>query len=103
MFERRGDELHCVVTVPMTAAALGTTVTLDTLDGPTEIDIRPGTQAGESLIVRGKGAARLRSAGRGDLHEHLHLENNVLFPRAVELERELLGPSGAPSRRSYRP
>ena len=24
-----------------------------------------------------------------DLHEHLHLENNVLFPRAAELEREL--------------
>jgi regulator of cell morphogenesis and NO signaling len=24
-----------------------------------------------------------------DLHRHVHLENNVLFPRAVELEREL--------------
>lgn len=28
------------------------------------------------------------SALERDLHEHLHLENNVLFPRAVELERE---------------
>ena len=25
-----------------------------------------------------------------DLHRHIHLENNVLFPRASELERELL-------------
>lgn len=35
-----------------------------------------------------------------DLHEHLHLENNVLFPRAIEIERALLGPNAPPSRRS---
>jgi len=22
-----------------------------------------------------------------DLHQHIHLENNILFPRAVEMER----------------
>lgn len=85
-FERRGDELHCVVTVPMTAAALGTTVTLDTLDGPTEIDVRSGTQSGETLIVRGKGAARLRSAGRGDLHVHLQ----VATPTRLDAEQQEL-------------
>jgi molecular chaperone DnaJ len=90
MFERRGDELHCVVTVPMTAAALGTSVTLDTLDGPTDIDIRPGTQAGESLVVKGKGAARLRSAGRGDLHVHLRVQTPTkLDPQQEELLRQL--------------
>jgi regulator of cell morphogenesis and NO signaling len=26
-----------------------------------------------------------------DLHEHIHLENNVLFPKAVALEEKLLG------------
>jgi len=25
-----------------------------------------------------------------DLHRHIHLENNILFPRAVELERHVL-------------
>ena len=25
-----------------------------------------------------------------DLHKHIHLENNILFPKAIELERELL-------------
>ena len=25
-----------------------------------------------------------------DLHKHIHLENNILFPRAIELEKELL-------------
>lgn len=26
-----------------------------------------------------------------DLHRHIHLENNILFPRAVELEEQVLG------------
>jgi regulator of cell morphogenesis and NO signaling len=28
-----------------------------------------------------------------DLHQHLHLENNILFPRAVELEATVVGPT----------
>ena len=24
-----------------------------------------------------------------DLHDHVHLENNILFPKAIKLEREL--------------
>jgi regulator of cell morphogenesis and NO signaling len=26
-----------------------------------------------------------------DLHEHIHKENNILFPRTVELERVVAG------------
>jgi len=26
-----------------------------------------------------------------DLHQHIHLENNILFPKAIQLEKELLG------------
>jgi len=26
-----------------------------------------------------------------DLHRHIHLENNILFPKAIQLEKELLG------------
>ena len=90
LYERRGDELHCLVTVPMTAAALGTSVTLDTLDGPVAVDIRPGTQSGESVVVRGHGASRLRSAGRGDLHVHLSVQTpTALDARQEELLRQL--------------
>ena len=90
MFERRGEELHCVVSVPMTAAALGTSVTLDTLDGPTEVEIKPGTQAGESVVLRGKGAARLRSGSRGDLYVHLRVVTPTrLDPQQEELLRQL--------------
>ena len=74
VFERQGDELHCALTLPMTAAVLGTTVKFDTLDGEQEIDVRPGTQPGEILTLRGLGAARLRGGGRGDLYIHLAVE-----------------------------
>ena len=30
-----------------------------------------------------------------DLHQHVHLENNILFPRAVEMETQVVQP-GAP-------
>jgi molecular chaperone DnaJ len=90
LYERRGDELHCLVTVPMTAAALGTSVTLDTLDGPVAVDIRPGTQSGESVVVRGHGASRLRSVGRGDLHVHLSVQTpTALDARQEDLLRQL--------------
>jgi molecular chaperone DnaJ len=79
VFTRRGDDLLCTITLPMTAAALGTSVELTTLEAdlvdPEESDveqsisleIRPGTQSGEQLVMRGRGVPRLRGTGRGDL------------------------------------
>jgi molecular chaperone DnaJ len=75
-FNRRGDDLMCDVHVPMTAAALGTTVQLPTLEADTgsadvdaflPLEVQPGTQSGEELTVRGRGVPRLRGTGRGDL------------------------------------
>jgi molecular chaperone DnaJ len=92
LFERRGDELHCVVTVPMTAAALGTTTTLESLDGPLDIEIKAGTQSGETVTMKGRGAARLRSSGRGDLYVHLRVQTPTrLDAEQEELLRKLAG------------
>jgi molecular chaperone DnaJ len=48
-------------------AALGTEVQIPTLEGPTTIKIQPGTQAGETLRIKGKGMPRFRGYGKGDL------------------------------------
>lgn len=66
-FRRRGDDLHCALEVPMTAAALGAELDLETLDGVRTIDVRPGTQSGHTLTLEGLGVTRLRSGTRGDL------------------------------------
>ncbi|MFW3169382.1 molecular chaperone DnaJ [Geodermatophilus sp. CPCC 206100] len=86
VFTRNGEDLHCRVTLPMTAAALGTTLTLETLDGQEEVDIRPGTQSGSVLTMRAKGAPRLRATGRGDLHVHVEVET----PTRLDAEQEKL-------------
>ncbi|GIH59953.1 molecular chaperone DnaJ [Microbispora siamensis] len=90
IFERRGDDLHCTVHIPMTAAALGTSITIETLDGAEEIDVRPGTQAGQVIPLYGKGVQRLNETGRGDLLIHVNVETPTkLDPQQEELLREL--------------
>jgi molecular chaperone DnaJ len=120
-FTRQGDDLHCTVTVPMTAAALGTTLTLPTLEADLvpdpddtevetefELEVRPGTQSGSEQVLRGRGVPGLRG-GRGDLVVHLVVDTPTrLDDRQEELLRELAAirgeeqPSGQvrPSQRS---
>ena len=74
IFTREGDDLHCRVSLPMTAAALGTSLTLDTLDGEEKIDIRPGTQPDTVVPLRARGVPHLRGVGRGDLHVHVSVK-----------------------------
>ncbi|MGL5865845.1 MAG: molecular chaperone DnaJ [Dermatophilaceae bacterium] len=85
-FQRRGNDLHATVEVPMTAAALGATLPFETLDGPREIDVLPGAQSGDSVALRGLGVTHLRGTGRGDLIVHLM----VGTPTRLDAEQEEL-------------
>ena len=67
LFVREGDDLLHVLIISYPMAALGGEVTVPTLEGPTTIKIRPGTQPGETLRLRGKGMPHFRGYGRGDL------------------------------------
>jgi molecular chaperone DnaJ len=94
IFSRKGDDLHCRVTVPMTAAALGTRLTIKTLDSEETLDVKAGTQPGTSMRIRGKGVNHLRGTGRGDLHVHL----DVRTPTKLTGEEERLMREFAKSR-----
>jgi len=90
VFTRDGDDLHCRLPLPMTAAALGTTLKLETLDGQEQLDIAPGTQPDEVLTLRARGVPHLRGTGRGDLFAHLDVQVPTrLDARQEELLREL--------------
>ncbi|MCU0266813.1 MAG: molecular chaperone DnaJ [Actinomycetia bacterium] len=90
VFTRRGDDLHCTVTLPMTAAALGTAVVLESFDGEQQVDIRPGTQSGQVIPLRGLGVTHLRGGGRGDVLVHVEVEvPTKLDHRQEELLHEL--------------
>jgi molecular chaperone DnaJ len=101
-FTRHGNDLHCTVTVPMTAAALGTTLTLPTLEADVvddavdtdvetsfDLELRPGTQSGTEQVLRGRGVPGLRG-GRGDLVVNVLVETPTrLDARQEELLLEL--------------
>jgi molecular chaperone DnaJ len=89
-FVRRGDDLHATLQVPMTAAAMGTTLQLDTLDGEREVDLRPGTQPAQVVTLKGLGVGHLHAGGRGDLHVHVEVQvPTALDDEQVELLRRL--------------
>jgi len=90
VFTREGDDLHCAVSMPMTAAALGATVPLTTLDGEEQIEVKPGTQSGSTITLRGRGVPHLRKEGRGHLHVHVAVETpSRLDDEQQRLLREL--------------
>jgi molecular chaperone DnaJ len=79
-FVREGSELITAVDVPAPAAALGTKVTVPTLDGDEEIDVPAGTQPGTVVTLRGRGMPTIGRGRRGDQLVVL----NVVVPRNLE-------------------
>ncbi len=67
VFTRDGDDLHCVLPVSYTQAALGDELEISTLDGPAVLKIPDGTQSGRTFKLKNKGVPHLNATGKGDL------------------------------------
>lgn len=101
VFTRHGVDLLATVTIPMTAAALGITIDLPTLEADlagedsdietsVPLEIRPGTQSGTEMVLGGRGIPSLRGTGRGDLVVRVVVETPTRLDAAQEeLLREL--------------
>ena len=87
VFSRRGDDLHAVLQLPMTAAALGASIPFQTLHEEVTLDIAAGTQSGHVINRRGGGVPHLRGHGRGDLHVHVEVQTPTKLDAK---QRELL-------------
>lgn len=98
--ERSGTDLLTSVTVSFSQAALGTTLEVEALDGPLELEVPAGTQSGSVLRLAGHGVPRLRSKRRGDLlvtvvvetPDHLSKEEEELFRNLAQLRGEAVTP-----------
>ncbi|NBH09719.1 molecular chaperone DnaJ [Amycolatopsis sp. SID8362] len=66
LFGRKALDLTITVPVDFTELALGTTITVPTLEGKVSLKVPPGTASGRVLRVRGKGIAK-RDGSQGDL------------------------------------
>jgi molecular chaperone DnaJ len=86
--KREGTELFYEAQVSIAQAALGTRITVPTVDGDEEVEIKPGTQPETEIRLRGKGVPHLRRAGaRGDLHVLVEV---VVPTKLSKKARELL-------------
>jgi molecular chaperone DnaJ len=92
---REGTELAYDADVSIAQAALGTRIMIPTVDGEEEVEIKPGTQPGTEIRLRGRGVPHLRrAASRGDLHVFV----NVVVPAKLsKRQRELLAEYAAES------
>ena len=85
-FDRRGRHITTTVTVPLTAAILGTTVEVATLDEPVNLKIPAGTQSGTTMRVRGRGVPGSAKHAHGDLLVSV----NVEIPKKLNKEQRTL-------------
>ncbi len=93
---REDSNLHISISIPVTSAAIGTKVVIDTLDGKQEVEIKEGTQSGSTVVLRGLGVTRLRGSGRGDLIVHIQVltptklnkEQSDLFKKIASIRNE---------------
>src|SRR5690606_40805135 len=67
VFERAGTDLHAKMSLPMTAAALGCELKLETFDGEQRINVEPGAQDGDTVTLSELGVPRLRGGKRGEI------------------------------------
>lgn len=84
VFRRRGADLFAEAPLTFAEAALGTELTVPTLDGTTRIRIPAGTPAGKIFRLAGRGLISGRSRKPGDLH----IKVDVEVPTVLDADQE---------------
>ena len=89
-FEREGKDLHCVLPISFSQAALGAELQVPTLEGEQTLKIPEGTQTGANFKLKNKGVPVLNGRGRGDLFVEVKVQTPAkLNKRQRELLQEL--------------
>lgn len=86
-FMRSGNDLHKQVDIDLYTAVLGGSVTLNTLDGAVKLQVKPETQNGTKVRLKGKGFPVYKKDNQfGDLY----ITYNVLLPRNLTARQKAL-------------
>src|SRR5207237_9571589 len=90
IYEREDNDLHCVMPISFTQAALGAEIQVPTLEGDHTLKVPEGTQSGATLRIRNKGVPVLNGHGKGDLFVELKVQiPSKLSKRQRELLQEM--------------
>lgn len=91
-FVRDGDDVLVEVGINIAQAALGDRIKVPVLEGDDELDIPPGSQPGDRLVMKRRGLANVQSTRRGDqivvlrvdIPTDLNGEQKELFKKLAE-------------------
>ena len=86
-FRREGANLYQAVDLPLTTAVLGGDFTVDTFDGKANLKVKPLTQNGTTVKLKGKGVPVYKKEGQfGDLY----ITYQVALPTTLTPEQKRL-------------
>ncbi len=86
-FKREGYDLISGVEISFTQAVLGDVVSVPTIDGSLKLKIKPGTQPGSLVRLKGRGVPMVQGNGRGDHY----LQIKIKVPEHINnRQKELL-------------
>lgn len=87
VFKRTGNDLHANISIDLYTAVLGGEETVETLDGKAKLKVKPGTQNGTKVRLKGKGFPVYKEEGKyGDLIVTYH----VIVPTGLTEHQEAL-------------
>ncbi len=74
-FTRKGADVYTTANIPFTTAVLGGEAIIQTLNGRVSCRIKPGTQSGSKIRLKGKGVPNMRDPKTyGDLYVTVQIE-----------------------------
>jgi len=86
-FDRRGNDLYSVESIPVHIAVLGGKIDVETIHGDVKLKIPSGTQSGTIFRIKGDGAPILRKEGSyGDLYVRVDID----IPKRLSKEEKKL-------------
>lgn len=83
-FKRSGDNLFLNLPITVFDAMLGSSFEIDLIDGSKEtVKIKPGVQAGEQIVLKGKGVPSVKGYNVGNLY----IDLQILIPTKLSKEQ----------------
>ena len=86
-FRREGRDIYLDLPISFTDAILGKTINVPTLKDSVEITIKPGTQPGDQIVLKGKGIPDIKGYGVGNQYINIQV---VLPTKLTKRQKELL-------------
>ncbi|MCM1052665.1 MAG: molecular chaperone DnaJ [Ruminococcus sp.] len=86
LFTREDEDIYLDVPLTITEAILGTKKEIPTLSGNVLLEVKPGTQSGEKVKLKGKGVKKVNAIGHGNMY----VVYKVITPTKLSMSQKRL-------------